>query len=74
MEHKLGDTAYILVYWKQVKEVVIMKVKITGMMMVDDTNIMYLCDNSRYHDWHYDTKIYSSIDEALENLKERIVE
>ena len=74
MEHKLGDTAYILVYWKQVKEVVIMKVKITGMMMVDDINIMYLCDNSRYHDWHYDTKIYSSIDEALENLKERIVE
>lgn len=74
MEHKLGDTAYLIGYWKQVEQVVIMKVKIIGIKIVDDINIMYLCDNSRYHEWQYDTKVYTTIEEALENLKERVIE
>ena len=74
MEHKINDTAYVLGYWMEVREVVIMKVKIIGIMIVDNLNTMYLCDNSRYHEWQYDTKVYSTIEEALENLKERVVE
>ena len=71
---KLRQTAYLIMAWDQVCEIVIMKVKITGMKLVDENNIMYLCENSRVKEWAFDTKVYSSIDEAINNLKERVVE
>lgn len=71
---KLRQTVYLLKSWDQVCEIVIMKVKITGIKLVDENNIMYLCENSRFKEWAYDTKVYTSIDEALENLRERVVE
>ena len=51
-----------------------MKVKITGIKLVDENNIMYLCENSRFKEWAFDTKVYTSIDEAMENLRDRVVE
>lgn len=71
---KLRQTAYVLKSWDQVCEIVIMKVKITGIKLVDENNIMYLCENSRIKEWAFDTKVYTSIDEALENLRDRVVE
>ena len=71
---KLRQIAYTLLAWDQVCNIVIMKVKITGIKLVDENNIMYLCENSRFKEWVFDTKVYTSIDEALENLRERVVE
>ena len=71
---KLRQTAYVLKSWEQVCEIVIMKVRITGIKLVDENNIMYLCENSRFKEWAFDTKVYTSIDEALENLRDRVVE
>lgn len=71
---KLNQTAYLLRYWKQVEQVVIMKVQIKGIKIVDNFNMMYLCDNSHCNDWEYESKVYTSIEEAIENLKERVIE
>ena len=73
MEHKINDTAYVLGYWMEVREVVIMEIKITGIKIVDKINIMYFVENSEYQAWINDTKVYLTIDEALENLRDRVI-
>lgn len=70
---KLNQTAYVLRYWQSVEAVVIMEIKITGIKIVDKINIMYFVENSEYQAWINDTKVYLTIDEVIENLRDRVI-
>lgn len=69
----INSKCYLLVRWDSVGEVVIMECQIKGFRIDSDNNNYYYCENSRFSKWESEMHVYSTIEEVMETLRERVV-